>query len=193
MQRDQVIDINDDEHDVVTVIDDDGHDVKKAMVSNLDKDAKIHSESGNVASGCASEGAAGNRSSLVRKAEFSVQNITDDLQTTEMQTSRINDDDPDDKKLALLELPSSDEHDWPDMRERVCLYESIRGQVDELLGRKSTAWGGAGGSAGCGSDDLVGKSDEHMSSGEHRPAEESKNEDNDDVDSLTCDTQPLDG
>jgi hypothetical protein len=190
MQLDQVIDINDDEHD-------DGHDVKKAKVSNLDKEAKIHSESGNVASGCASEGAAGNRSSLVRKAEFSVQNITDDLQTTEMQTSRINDDDPDDKKLALLELPSSDEDErqarWRDMRERVCLYESIRGQVDELLGRKSTAWGGAGGSAGCGSDDLVGKSDDHMSSGERRPAEESKNEDNDDVDSLTCDTLPLDG
>ena len=191
MQLDQnVIGINDDEHD-------DGHDVKKAKVSNLDKEAKIHSESGNVASGCASEGAAGNRSSLVRKAEFSVQNITDDLQTTEMQTSRINDDDPDDKKLALLELPSSDEDErrarWRDMRERVCLYESIRGQVDELLGRKSTAWGGAGGSAGCGSDDLVGKSDDHMSSGERRPAEESKNEDNDDVDSLTCDTLPLDG
>ena len=65
--------------------------------------------------------------------------------------------------------------------------------MDELLGRKSTAWGGAGGSAGCGSDDLVGKSDDHMSSGERRPAEESKNEDNDDVDSLTCDTLPLDG
>ena len=141
MQLDQnVIGINDDEHD-------DGHDVKKAKVSNLDKEAKIHSESGNVASGCASEGAAGNRSSLVRKAEFSVQNITDDLQTTEMQTSRINDDDPDDKKLALLELPrdmrrrwragvlarqvelpSSDEDERParlrDMRERVSARSS---------------------------------------------------------------------